>query len=76
MKVKTVKLNGLRQRRRLLDYTQEKLGAKMGVGWNTVRRWEAGERYPSLDTLVKLTEILNCTIDYLIHGENLDYVEH
>ena len=42
------------------------LATIMGVAVNTVSRWETGNREPGLNTIKKLAEVLNCTVDELL----------
>ena len=46
--------------------SQQKLADMLGVSRPTITQIEAGERKVSADELVKLSEIFNITIDYLI----------
>lgn len=46
--------------------TQVQLSEKVGCNQSMIARWESGECEPTLSSLVKLSEILNCTIDYLV----------
>ena len=56
----------LRRIRLKNGYTCESLGALVGVGKSTMAKYERGEVQPSNDVLLKLSETLNCTIDYLL----------
>lgn len=47
-------------------YTQEQLGALVGVTKQTISGWEHDRRTPDSDDLVKLCLALDCTADYLI----------
>ena len=48
-------IRALRQR---LGWTQQRLADEMGVSWNTVCRWEMGDRHPSGPAL-KLLQLLD-----------------
>ena len=48
-------------------YTQEELSAKLGVTPQAVSKWERGMGYPDLETLYYLSEILDCSLDYLLN---------
>ena len=56
--------------RKDMGYTQEELSAKLGVTPQAVSKWERGIGYPDLETLYYLSEILECSIDYLLNREN------
>ncbi len=42
----------------------------MGVAENTVSRWETGTREPDINSLKKLAQIYDCTLDELVNGQN------
>jgi transcriptional regulator with XRE-family HTH domain len=46
--------------------SQQKLAERLGVSRPTITQIESGERKVSSDELIKLAEIFDCTIDYLI----------
>lgn len=46
--------------------TQQDLAERLGGAKSTVAMYEKGDRKPSLEVLVKLSEIFNCTIDYIL----------
>ncbi len=50
-------------------YTQEELASKLGVTPQAVSKWERGMGYPDLETLLYLSELLECSVDYLLHRE-------
>lgn len=53
--------------------TQEALAEKLGVERRAVSGWETGSNSPSLDNLVKLCDLLECNVDYLLGAS--DYAE-
>lgn len=64
MKLYSLK-EGLKRARKEAGLTQAELAEKMGVHIKTVMNWEQGIAEPSLGTLMKLTELYNCDLDYL-----------
>ena len=48
------------------QYTQSDLSAKVGVSLTTVSSWEIGRGKPSMDNLIKLSNILEISIDELV----------
>lgn len=50
--------------------SQKELAAAIGVAQNTLSQYENGKREADYDTILKISEILNCPIDYLIRGED------
>ena len=47
-------------------FTQEKIAELLGVDRSTVAKWENGQSDPRIKTLVRLAEILGCTVDELL----------
>lgn len=52
------------------NMTQKSLAEKLFVSDKTISSWEANRTEPSLEFIVKMSEILNCSIEYLINGED------
>ena len=46
--------------------TQLKLAKSLKVDQSTVSKWEKGITSPSIQTLKKIAQVLNCTVDDLI----------
>lgn len=61
--------NKLKSLRKELNLTQEQLAKRIGVAKSVVSYYESGERYPSYDVLVKLTNVFHVTTDYLLDIE-------
>ena len=49
--------------------SRKELADQLNVGQNTVWRWEAGEREPSLTTIKMIASALGVTIDFLMGSE-------
>jgi transcriptional regulator with XRE-family HTH domain len=56
---------GLKRARKEAGLTQAQLAEKYGVHIKTVMNWEQGIAEPSLGTLMDLTELYHCDLDYL-----------
>ena len=67
--------NRLHDRRIELGMTQDQLGKAVGVSVQHIGRMERGERTPSLELLVSLSDALYTTCDYLLTGEMDDQTE-
>lgn len=63
------RLRKLRQDREL---KQEQIAAILNVSPSSVGMYERGEREPSLDTLIKLSEFYKVSLDYLLKGKKED----
>jgi len=52
--------------RKSLDLTQGEIAEKLDVALTTYANWEQGTRHPDYDILIKLANMFDCTVDYLI----------
>lgn len=59
----------LRELRKLKNITMKELGQKINVAESTISLYESGKREPDYQTLKKLADFFNVSIDYLI-GRN------
>ncbi len=57
-----MKIGELRQRSGM---SKTQLADRLGVDLSTVCKWESGVNKPMADTLLKLADLLGCTIDEL-----------
>ena len=55
--------------RKQAGLTQKELAEKMGVDQSAVSFWETGKRFPRGAKLLRLAEVLNCSIDELFGQE-------
>ena len=46
--------------------TQAQLGAKAGIAPGAISHFETGQRAPSLESLIKLADALECSVDFLL----------
>lgn len=49
-------------------WTQNDLANKLFVADKTISSWESNRTEPSLETIIKLSELLDCSASYLIYG--------
>lgn len=59
----------IRKQRELLGYTREQLAEKLDVSTKFCSDIELGVKGISIQTLAKLTELLNLSADYILFGE-------
>ena len=52
--------------RRSQNYTQEQFADLLGVSRQSVSKWENGTAYPETEKLIKIGEMFDCSIDYLL----------
>lgn len=56
--------------RRKANMNQTELAEKLGVGTSTIGSWETNIRKPDFNYIIKLSEIFNVSIDYLLNSHN------
>lgn len=59
-------MNRIKQLREENKWTQLELSKKMDCAMSSIAMYEKGDRKPSMEVLIKLSEIFNCSIDYLL----------
>ncbi len=57
------KIKLLRRKRKL---TQSQLADELNVSAQAVSKWEKGLSYPDIETIIKISELFDVTIDYLL----------
>lgn len=55
--------------RKKCGITQEQLSEQLNVSRQSVSRWEMDVAYPEISKLVKLSKLLNCSVDFLLNEE-------
>ena len=58
--------NRIKQLRKEQHMTQIRLSIELEVSQETVSSYESGKYYPSFPVLIKLSKILNTSIDYMM----------
>ncbi len=48
------------------NYTQEQLADVLGVSRQAISKWESNITYPEIDKLIRMSELFNCSLDYLL----------
>lgn len=59
----------IRERRKSLGIKQEYLSEKLNVNPSHVSNIECGRVHPSLTILIKIANLLRCSVDYFIYEE-------
>lgn len=74
-------MNRIKKLRQEFGYTQQDLADKIHGAKSTIAMYENETRKPSMEILIKLSNLLNCSIDYLLcktdirnPGEQIDDV--
>ena len=68
-------LNRIKLLREEFNYTQQDLANKLKCSKSVIGLYENETRKPSLEILVKLSEIFNCSIDYILCKTNIRNIE-
>ena len=55
--------------------TQNELSSKLSIQRSTVAKWETGKSLPRAELLPKIAQILNCSVDELLKGEQHEQTE-
>ncbi len=63
--------NVIRERRKILGLSQEKLGERVGCHRNYMGRIERGEQNITLDMMVRVAKALKCSIAHLMTDASL-----
>ena len=59
-------MKNLKKIREKLNITQVKLSIEIEVSQETISAYEAGKTLPSAETLIKMANYLNTSVDYLL----------
>lgn len=56
----------LARKRKENNYTQEQLAEVLGVSRQSISKWESDLTYPETEKLIRLCELVDCSLDYLV----------
>ena len=62
-------MNRLKQLRIKKNIKQQDLAKALNVTKQSVSNWENNKRLPDVNTLIKLADFYNCSLDYLVGRE-------
>jgi bacteriophage CI repressor helix-turn-helix domain len=70
----------LKELRKQAHLTQVELAKQLGIGQSSYADWERGKKKPTQENLVKIAQVLNVSIDYLVGNseektDELDNIE-
>lgn len=61
----------LRELRKERNLTQKQLAEEIGIYKSpSISEWELGKKEPCIDTIIKLSRVLNVTVGYLVGAED------
>ena len=63
--------------RKKLGYSQEELASQLNVSRQSISKWEQAQSVPEMDKIIKLSELFEVSIDYLLKDdlEDVEYIE-
>lgn len=61
--------NQIKKYRNELEISQEKLAEKIYVSRQSISNWENDKNYPDINSLIRLSEVFQVSIDILIKGD-------
>lgn len=62
-------MNNIALLRKQFGLSQKEFGKKVGVAQNTICNWEKGNREPDNESLKRMSELFNVSIDYILGRE-------
>ena len=70
----------LKELRKKANFTQVEVAEKLGISQPAYASWERGVKKPTQENLVKIAQILNVSVDYLVgnseeKSDELDNIE-
>ena len=70
----------LKELRKKVNFTQVEIAEKLGISQPAYASWERGVKKPTQENLVKIAQVLNVSIDYLVgnleeESDELDNIE-
>ena len=68
-------MNRIKNLREELNITQQELADKLNCSKSVIGLYENDRRKPSLEVLLKLSEIFNCSIDYILGKSDIRNIE-
>lgn len=60
----------LKELRLKAKYTQKNIAEKLNIPLNTYTQYELGNREPTVSTLIKIANLYNVSLDYLLENPN------
>lgn len=66
----------LAKARKEKNITQEQLADHLGVSRQAISKWESDIAYPETDKLIRMSELFDCSLDYLLKENNTEKAEN
>ncbi len=65
----------IKQLRKQKELTQEQLAKRLWVSKSIISSYESGNKFPSLDILIKLAYTFNVSTDYLLGVDKRQFID-
>ena len=62
----------LKEARLKINLTQEQVAEALGVSRQTVSNWETGKFYPDIVSVIKMSDLYEVSLDYLLKGKEAE----
>lgn len=59
----------LKKKRIERNFSQEDLAERLNISRQSISKWENEKGYPNIETLLKISELFNITVDELLKGD-------
>ncbi|BCB05374.1 helix-turn-helix domain-containing protein [Bacillus sp. KH172YL63] len=59
----------LKSERKVRGWSQEELAEKLYVSRQSVSKWETGQNYPGIETIINVSDLFDVTIDELLRSD-------
>ncbi|ATP41392.1 transcriptional regulator [Solibacillus sp. R5-41] len=60
----------IKEERQKHNLSQQQLGEKLNISRQSISKWERGESYPSIELLIKISDLFEITLDELVKQDN------
>lgn len=64
-------MNRIKELRSERNMTQVRLSTELGVAQETISAYESGKHYPSVQSLLKMSELFGASCDYILGVSNI-----
>lgn len=62
----------IKEARTKTELTQEQVAEELGVSRQTVSNWETGKSYPDIVSVIKMSDLYDVSLDYLLKGKEAE----
>lgn len=62
----------IKEARLKIELTQEQVAEELGVSRQTISNWETGKSYPDIVSVIKMSDLYNVSLDYLLKGKEAE----